>query len=237
MKQSVKHDRSHVGHLLSPGIISLVVLPLLLVWYVYRTPPARSLVGMELNIFPDSRMSASMAALYPGEDVPPQGDWTTLHIDKRPFGDTSQFAALRIALRSHVSERDTEKGICIHIDREAPYDSFVRTVDILNQENVARFWIVSQDIWVPKYPRYNHFKSNSAAFICGGVIFREMRSTNPRQTFSSFLETYQFLGDRRILGTAVIVLVAWIILLIYGISIGLRRTFPWRVRRQSSGGN
>ena len=167
-------DRLHILLFVAPGIISLLILPLLLLWHVYRTPLFPTLETMEINIFPDSNLTASVHSLYPGEDVPPNGSWTTYQILKDHPVDTSQFSVLRSVLRAHVTERDTEHGICIHFNRDTPYESFVRIVDILNLEMVSRFWIAPPNIWVPKFPRAHNSKSMPGVFICGGVIVRRV---------------------------------------------------------------
>ena len=72
------------------------------------------------------------------------------------------------ASKDLVTDGDTNRGIHLHFEKDAPYWTLVEALDLLRQEGIYVHSFYKRDIWVWN-PIYHKSEDFDKPLICGGV--------------------------------------------------------------------
>jgi hypothetical protein len=97
-------------------------------------------------------------------DVPPKGKWKQFEFGANDVDNVPVFTRLHKEIQNFISLRDTLHGTHIRLDRKMPYYRFIKILDMLQIENVARYSVVGSDIWVPRFPKRRYLPFHDVVF-------------------------------------------------------------------------
>lgn len=125
-----------------------VVLVLLFAYYLPKLlaarPPARSR-QVDVILF-TGRIEAFYRQNY---QVPFQElrNYTEVHLKGEPASDNIKLDFARIRIREITQEQDTVNGIRFTFGDRATYSTFIRSLDVLNQERAEQWILDNGEIW------------------------------------------------------------------------------------------
>ena len=149
-----------------PGIISLVFIPLLCLYYFYKVDAFK--VYNYLEFFLPNKEEIEK---YKVEDL---RNYTVFKFEDNKLKEEQKLKELSLFVHNLIKKYDTINGAKIHFGSKTDYDSFVSVISIMSEENVPT-WVLSEDnIYVlasPK-PKPNRYRG----FVCGNGQFSEMNT-------------------------------------------------------------
>ncbi|KFF05030.1 hypothetical protein [Flavobacterium reichenbachii] len=124
-----------------PGMISLVLIPLIFIIYFYRTNAFEVYGKIELSMPPVDEN------YFEKFKVTTLRNYKEFDFNERGFQKT-ELSEMKLYLRKLIVEKDTINGIKIHFGPKSFYQTFITSLDILSEED-APTWIVNEnDIYV-----------------------------------------------------------------------------------------
>jgi len=135
----------------TPGLISLVFLPLFsnIYLYKYMHPPKQYAVAMNMR-------SKAMDALSP-YPFPPVRKYKGVELNGDKMMDSFSILCSDMYIRSIIAHNDTINGICIHLNHEAKYQSLVTLLDICQVDSAKIYGLSGDNFWIA--PVTNHLRS------------------------------------------------------------------------------
>jgi hypothetical protein len=123
-----------------PGMISLLCIPLFCFYHFCKTDAFKVYGGIELGL--------------PYEDVFEKYKFSTLREYKvfdfngSELDGAKDLNAMQLYLRKLRVEKDTINGIKIHFGSKTCYETFIRTIDIITEEDAPTWIINNNDIYI-----------------------------------------------------------------------------------------
>ncbi|SNR65058.1 hypothetical protein [Flavobacterium sp. ov086] len=123
-----------------PGMISLVFIPLFCFYHFYKVDAFKVYSGIELGL--------------PYEDVFEKYKFSTLREYKvfefngSELDGTKDLNQMKLYLRMLRTNKDTINGVKIHFGSQTYYETFIRTIDIIAEEEAPTWIINNNDIYI-----------------------------------------------------------------------------------------
>ena len=146
VQQNVK-SRQHKKLFLYPaGLISLMLLPILCIWYLLGFQEFEKTTALELN-WPNEEWSNRVFKEY-GFKIHPDREFAEILITGDDVSDKIKLDSSQNLVRLLTVKNDTIKGIHFHFEDQANYWTFIYALDILNFEKSKSYVAYDNDIWV-----------------------------------------------------------------------------------------
>lgn len=130
----------------SPGMISLILLPLFCIVYLKQHKAFVHYSAMDIAVWsPDwnNRLPKRLQM-----EFPPVRNYLRINLDGNEIGDKARLDFARLEIRKMRASGDTERGINFHFWNTAKYQAFVTALDICQTENAGIFIPYKDDIYV-----------------------------------------------------------------------------------------
>jgi hypothetical protein len=124
------------------GLISIIVLPLLCIWYFDKIDALKEFGNINMVWGDSSLCSRISKESLPGiyyEDILLTGD---------NLADKKSLSIAQIQIRNLVLSGDTSKGVHFHFNDNSMYWTLIEAIDICNTENAKVYIPYQNDIWV-----------------------------------------------------------------------------------------
>jgi hypothetical protein len=201
-------NRRHTRYFYPVGLLSLVFLPLMLVWDITQTESAKPKSTLEVNLFPLPSKWDEFMRQHPL--IAADGRWSTFRFAGNPKADQAILDSAKAAIRLHRSRNDTVNGIVICFHRATRYDAFVRLLDFFAVEGVSRYAIIDSNLWIPREPLQSELLEwRYTGPVCGGVQSSEPPAEPDRQ-LRRLVESYGFLSDAGHRGPLAVIGIVWL---------------------------
>ncbi|GAL85813.1 hypothetical protein MYP_3042 [Sporocytophaga myxococcoides] len=172
--------------LYKPGIISLILLPIICIGYAYFKG-----VFIEYRTIPLTYHSAKDPFLKFPERI-----YEKIIIDNRSEVD-KELETINKKIDQICKLNDTINGIQIHFAETAKYESFIKSLNVILRGKYK--WFVDKDnIWIFRYPEVED-STEAFYFICGTVDIEEVQVVEIgwidqiKSCFASCREYYSFI--------------------------------------------
>jgi len=208
------------------GLIILALVPLGFFRYIATDPRFHQKYVMEIILPPFGDDFKWIKDREPEFDIPQKGMWTKYEFSEDESYNSLLLVLLRQEIRRFMIRRDTIQGIQISLNRQMPYDRFVRIIDMLDLENVTRFTIFGSSVWVHKFYRHPITEPDySHLFICGGVHTVSMPESAWTQRINQRYIEYRNYLSEAIISLPYSVISIWLLIFAFNI---------FRINRYSS---
>lgn len=169
----MKFTKKHRKLFYVPGMISLVLVPVLCMWFINSN---RHRIDIEHSI--DFRIFNSISDIKPN----PAYNWysDSGYVPKRNYktflfngiDDDTKIKLAITDLKRLVKTNDTVKGIKFTFGKHSKYEHFITTQDILFSSRVDNFTFYKNDIYVFEMPKIKSGKEKIVRLAgCGGNCF------------------------------------------------------------------
>jgi hypothetical protein len=165
-----------------PGIVSLIGIPLALLYFQFQVNKRQNLWAIPLitsdrDFFENNQ---SVFAAFRGNFVPKRmyEDFT---VGKNEKENIKQLKDAMTLIRGINSECDTLNGAHFHFGSKSQYGDFVRVIDSLRMSKVKSFMTYESEIWVYMLPKLDDEKGKELVWlecVSGRMIVREEKTLN-----------------------------------------------------------
>ena len=142
-------------------MISLVLIPLLCLWFFYKNDSITVYASFDFGFIPDS--------VFLKKEIPNLRKYKEFSFNNSELLEHKKLRELKVSLRKLKKDNDTINGIKIHFGKNANYAIFFETLEILTIEGMPIYYPYRNDIWVlvnPK-PKPSKYKKNILLMNCG----------------------------------------------------------------------
>jgi hypothetical protein len=136
-----------------PGIISLIVVPFLLIFFVRHYSKSQIRYAIPI-VWPDLElvdMYKESYVAYRGH-FPPLRNYITLRLDENIRSNQAKLDFAAIEAEELVKSHDTLNGIHFVFDNEASYEDFIKAVDICRISGAKTYMPYKNNLWVYNLP-------------------------------------------------------------------------------------
>ncbi len=138
-KQNIKY------FLYPPGLISLVLLPILCIWQLNKVPIPAKEKAMQIILWDkDVRYPELLKFKKP---IPKRKNFV-INISGVSIEDEINLRIGRLAIRKLLLSNDTVHGVDFHFTSSAKYWALVRAFDLCRIEKAKTYWYINDDILV-----------------------------------------------------------------------------------------
>ncbi|WP_289662775.1 hypothetical protein [Flavobacterium panacagri] len=123
-----------------PGMISLVLIPLICIVYFYTTDA--------FKVYGVIDLSMPNKGDFEKYEVETLRKYKTYKFNGNEFDDQKMLNEMRFYLRKLKKDKDTLNGIELQYALRTNYETFISTIDVLVLEDVASWVIFDNDIYV-----------------------------------------------------------------------------------------
>ncbi|NDK54756.1 hypothetical protein [Pontibacter fetidus] len=122
-----------------PGLISLIMLPLLFAYFGKKEVQKLDVRLMEINFW-----NPDFAELIPF----PEREYTKFILTGDSIKDKAIFTKADLQIKKLYADRDTINGVHFIFQDSASYGSFVNTINNLKENDIARYFPYENNLWV-----------------------------------------------------------------------------------------
>lgn len=149
-------------------MISLVMLPILFTMYLnQREAKRKQQVCMEV-----AWNGATYGHPWALEDVPytmPQRNWLHLQFTNDQEANQTKLAFSKLHILNILNDRRSKDGVHFIMDKTASYGTFVSVLNMLLKENITKYRLQDDGIWVTNFPPPPpQVLDSKTTPICGG---------------------------------------------------------------------
>lgn len=154
--------KNHKRIFYRPGMISLVLIPLLCLSYFYKNDVFKVYGALNIGLIPDKETFE----IY---NVSTLRKYRVFNFNGSESTEKQKLNELKFFLRKLVAEKDTINGIKTHFGPKTNFDIFVNVFDILETEKAPTFAPYKDDIYIIASSN-NAKKTNvKKVWICGTI--------------------------------------------------------------------
>jgi hypothetical protein len=131
-----------------PGMISLVLLPILLIYFSKNAKIIRYPKTFSIFLY-----NEKYAKKHPGysrqyrDHFPPLRDYAIINLTGQKVEDEKRFAYAEKQIRKILAEKDTLNGVQFFFSKDSNFGEFTETLDILNVNRAKYYMITDNLIW------------------------------------------------------------------------------------------
>ena len=154
-----------------PGMISLILIPLFCFYHFYKVDAFKVYGGIELGMPYEND--------FEKYKVPTLRKYKLFNFKASESDGNKQLNEMKLYLKKLVVNKDTVNGIKIHLGKKTYYETFIRIIDIITEENAPTWIINDNDIYIlGSSNTYKEVKDNHKHYTmnCGtGDIMEKQR--------------------------------------------------------------
>ena len=128
------------------GLISLIFLPILCIWYLYQNKAFEKFVALEITWWAPN-LQLYNPHIYPRENHPNKY-YMEINLTGNDLEDKEKLEDAQLKIRNLVRTQDTSTVIHFHFNDTANYWTLIKAIDICFIENATHFFPYGNDIWV-----------------------------------------------------------------------------------------
>jgi hypothetical protein len=149
-----------------PGIISLVLVPLLFIHFADKVIKAKSLTVIRVFLA-DTDLFKKYPEGFKGYKgtYPPKRNYTEIFFTGNEKSNKIKLDFAQIKIREILSANDSTSGVHFHFTDKSPFGTFIKSLDILNIEDAHTYMTLDKDLWVYYFPPDTTY----VPWICGTV--------------------------------------------------------------------
>ena len=130
----------------STGLISLILLPILCIFYLNKHKAFEKQRVVEVNWWTEEWAKRSMEE-YPYE-IYPKRNFIDINITGNDLENKIKLDFARLQIRKLISSQDTTKGVHFHFDEHSKFWTLIRAIDICKIEKAKMFVLKDNDLWI-----------------------------------------------------------------------------------------
>lgn len=163
-----------------PGIISLIILPLLFISNAEKEMKEKSPGAIPLFLA-DINLPKKQPALFKAFNgaFPPKRDYLDLLLTGNNADDKIKLDFARIQISKILSANDGTKGLHFRFGDSSQYWTFVKAVDILRSTNAKTYMVLDKDLWFYHFPP----DPTAVSWICGTTAYTDVVFEKPKRSW------------------------------------------------------
>jgi hypothetical protein len=155
-----------------PGILSLLVLPILLIHFARQDLNARNLKTIklywgDLTVFNEH---PEMFPEYRGH-FPPKREYLSIELDENSIKNKIKFDFAAITVNELIASGDTLKGVHFLFSDQSTYGNFVKAIDICRLSKAKTYMPTENDLWIYNLPIIPYDSTNEIKPIYCGTTY------------------------------------------------------------------
>jgi len=123
-----------------PGMISLLLIPLLCLYFFYKNDSLKVYGALDISITDDR--------IFKDYNVPTLRKYKKFDFNETKSNEKYKLTNLHCFVRELIKNNDTINGAKVHFSSKTDYDTFVSVIDILNLEKIPTWAFYKNDFWV-----------------------------------------------------------------------------------------
>lgn len=142
-----------------PGIISLIILPLLFFHFTKRYYRTLNINAIQIY-WPDYDLierNPDFFKSYRGH-YPPERDYRIIELTGHKETDKTKLNSAQIKIRELLAASDTSKGVHFIFGKESEYWSFIKAVDICRVEMAETYMPYENNLWLYTYRKWRQIR-------------------------------------------------------------------------------
>ena len=163
----IKINRHRKRLFYTAGLISLILLPTLCIFYLYKHKAFEKQRVIEVNWWTEEWGKRSMEEY--SFKIYPKRNFIEINITGNDLENKVKLDFARLQIRKLISTQDTTQGVHFHFNEHSKFWTFIRAIDICIIEKAKMFVLKDNDLWIfilaprPK-PKAEEIK---AIMVCG----------------------------------------------------------------------
>jgi hypothetical protein len=133
----------------STGIISLFLLPVICLLYINKQLELKKQRYIAVNWW-DESLGEFWMNEYSFSKFP-RRNYTNINISDNKNENTQNLLLAKQEIKRLISTQDTSIGLHFHFDRNATYSSFIKVIEICENEKAKIYVVHDNDVWVFNY--------------------------------------------------------------------------------------
>jgi hypothetical protein len=162
-----------------PGIISLIVLPVLFLVWSRKQFDKKQLTVLSI-ILADTNQFKKHPEMFDtlNNEFPPKRNYLDICYTGNNIDDKIKLDFARLQIKDYVTKMDYQNGIRFKFGDSCEYWTFIKTVDALKDEGAKTFMPIDNDIWFFNIkPDTTIQPLNYDCLLCDDVIYIEPEIT------------------------------------------------------------
>ncbi|RZJ65863.1 MAG: hypothetical protein EOO50_12140 [Flavobacterium sp.] len=174
----------------TPGLISLVLLPLLAILFMYQRKAFVNYNSMDLSLIGDTEFDNQIRKDW--ETRTKSITFTHIYLTGNDAADSLECRKAHITVRNFKASKDMSSGLKFHFSDKAKYWTFIRVLDIFAIEDIPIYLVDGSEITVvnPR-PRPQVKHEYVRTLGCGGFSFgNDVVEIQPSQDWASEIKNF-----------------------------------------------
>lgn len=165
-KVQIRNNRHRKRFFYPAGLISLILLPTLCIFYLYKHKAFEKSGVIEINWWTEEWGKRSMEEY--SYRIYPQRNFIDINITDNALENKIKFDFARLEIRKLIATQDTTIGVHFHFNEQSKYWAFIRAIDICKIEKANVFVPKDNDLWIFNFvPRPKLKTEEMSTIMCG----------------------------------------------------------------------
>ena len=165
-------NSKQLGNYYVPGIISLILLPIIFLSFAHKEIKRRTLTTLPLFIMDTSLLKKYLPISDLHRPFLPIRKYTDINFTGDIYDDRVKLAFARIRIEEILSQNDTVSGVHFMFGDSSHYGTFVSTINNLKLENAKVYLAIDNNIWFCYITPDTTHKPYIRTFICGTSAYQ-----------------------------------------------------------------
>lgn len=154
------------------GLISLILLPTLCIWFLDKNKAFNKPSAIEINWWNEEWKKHNLDE-YPYM-VHPERKFVDINLTENDKENKIKLAFAHLEIRRLISTNDTINAIHFHFENNAKYWTLIRALDICIIEKAKTYVPKGSDLWVFNFvPRPKHKIEDEFISVCGNSMLMD----------------------------------------------------------------
>ena len=171
----LKNNSRHIRKFYFPGLISLIFLPALCLWFISTNKTYEKLYALDV-VFWSPSLKIIFPESYRHGSHPPR-KYLEIDLIGNDKEDKVKLDFAQIQIRDLVATNDVKNGVHFQFGNKSKYWEFIRALDICKIANARTFVADGDNIWVFNHiPKKNNYKTIPFVHrcsLCNDVIYEK----------------------------------------------------------------
>lgn len=140
--------KSHKKIYYIPGLISLVFLPLLMLWHLNKEGAFQKYSAIEVySFYLEPNIDIEEYASYFKDSIL-KNNYIEIKLTGNEEEDIIKLRSAQLNIRELKQSEEKTKGLCIHFGDSSKYWELVKAIDICNIEEIKTFSLFKNNLWI-----------------------------------------------------------------------------------------
>lgn len=145
---SIITQRRHLKHIYyRPGLISLIILPIICIWYLNKHIPIDKNIPRDQMVFIETCLPNNYNKLK-RENRMKNTQFIDFNLTGNDKTDRLLLDSAEIKIRELVASKDSTIGVHFYFSDKSKYWTLIKVIDIVNVEKAIAFNPYQNEIWV-----------------------------------------------------------------------------------------